>query len=412
MDFDLFIILFLLGGWVSARITAGLRLPGILGMVLFGLVFGTFAGAAVPPLVWDLAPFLTTSALIVILLRAGLGIRRQTLARIGLPAILMGVVPCLAEAAALTPAFMWLFDLPLLVAVLAAFVLAAVSPAVVIPSMLALKDSGYGHRADVPTLILAGASLDDVVAITFFTVHLQQAQQRLAVAGGDGAGLEIELGVLAQVPLSIGGGLLVGGLLGLLLAWASCRTYRQIRATEKTLLLMVLALLLVKAAEWVHFAALLAVMTVGFVLLERCEQVAHEVALKLAKVWVLAEIVLFVLIGMAVDIEVALAAGWAGLLVIAIGLAARALGVLLALWLGRARLTWGERLFCVLAYFPKATVQAALGSVPLAAGIPGGELILAVAVLSILVTAPVGLLAIRGLGPRLLDGPHPARPAG
>ncbi len=417
MDFTLFIILFFLGGWLGSRLIAWVRLPGILGMVVFGIVLGTFARPAIPDTIWELAPFLTSVALIVILLRAGLGIHRQTLNRVGAPAILMGFVPALLEAAALTPMFMWLFAFPLTIALLAAFVLAAVSPAVVIPSMIALKERGFGRRADVPTLILAGASLDDVVAITLFTVLLQRAS-RLFVGDAatdtqvqglfDGltAFFHTDVGALVAIPVAIVGGLLVGALLGWVLSWWFGRPRSSLRPTDKTLVLLMLSLLVVEVAEWLPFAALLSVMTIGFILLERSEAVAHELANQLAKVWIGAEIILFVLIGMALEVEVAIAAGWNGLAVIGVGLIARSLGVLFALLLGRAQLTAGERLFCVLAYLPKATVQAALGSVPLAAGIPGGEIILAVAVLSILVTAPIGLVAIQTLGPRLLDAPE------
>ncbi len=417
MDFTLFIIVFFLGGWLGSRLIAWVRLPGILGMVVFGIVLGTFARPAIPDTIWELAPFLTSVALIVILLRAGLGIHRQTLNRVGAPAILMGFVPALLEAAALTPMFMWLFAFPLTIALLAAFVLAAVSPAVVIPSMIALKERGFGRRADVPTLILAGASLDDVVAITLFTVLLQRAS-RLFVGDAatdtqvqglfDGltAFFHTDVGALVAIPVAIVGGLLVGALLGWVLSWWFGRPRSSLRPTDKTLVLLMLSLLVVELAEWLPFAALLSVMTIGFILLERSEAVAHELANQLAKVWIGAEIILFVLIGMALEVEVAIAAGWNGLAVIGVGLIARSLGVLFALLLGRAQLTAGERLFCVLAYLPKATVQAALGSVPLAAGIPGGEIILAVAVLSILVTAPIGLVAIQTLGPRLLDAPE------
>ncbi len=445
LPFNIFIIIFFLGGWLGAKATAGLRLPGILGMVLFGIAVSAFAADAVPELMWDLAPFLTSVALVVILLRAGLGIRRDTLSRVGLPAGLLGVVPCLIEAVVLTAAFVWLFEFPLLVAALASFVLAAVSPAVVVPSMLDLKHRGFGRHKEVPTLVLAGASLDDVVAITFFTVLLQPAAglataganassggQTAGAAGGAGLGASASAGAgeqlgsaseglsieglsvfaqaMARVPLSIAGGLIAGIVVGLLLSWFFRRYYRHVRATEKTLILLMLALLTVEVGELIHVAALLAVMTVGFILLERSEHIAHELALKLSKVWVIAEIVLFVLIGMAVEVDVALGAGLRGPAVIALGLLGRSAGVLVSLALGRARLNPAERLFCVLAYLPKATVQAALGSVPLAAGVYGGEQILAVAVLAILVTAPIGLLSIRLIGPKLLDGPADTAP--
>ena len=303
----------------------------------------------------------------------------------------MAVIPCLFEAGALTLAFHYLFGFAWPVAALSAFLLSAVSPAVVIPSMLDLRDKGHGKRNEVPTLVLAGASVDDVIAITFFSAFLAMAAEQSS---------NLSLSILS-IPLSIAGGIVAGIVIGIPLAIFFRSRYRQIRATEKTLLLLMAALFVVEIGDLAHLAALLAVMVIGFIILEKAEHVAHELALKLAKVWVIAEIVLFVLIGMAVDLEVALDAGLKGLLIINIGLLFRSLGVLTAL--AGSKLTLREKLFCVIAYLPKATVQAALGAVPLAAGIEAGPIILSIAVLSIVYTAPLGLLLIRGLGPKLLD---------
>ena len=191
----------------------------------------------------------------------------------------------------------------------------------------------------------------------------------------------------------------------LLVTWFR-RHYEKIRATEKTLILLTAALLLVEVGGRLQVAALLGVMTLGFLLLERAEHVAHELSHKLARIWVFAQIVLFVLIGFSVDPAVAIAAGLRGLAVLAIGLAFRSLGVVLAT--AGSPLSRKERIFCMIAYLPKATVQAALGGVALSRGIPEGEVILALAVLSIVVTAPLGLILIRSLAPRLLDVPLPA----
>lgn len=391
MPLNVFIIVFFVGGWLCNRLFARIGLPGILGMVLFGIVLGTVASDSIPNLIISLDPFLKSLALIIILLRAGLGIHKQTLARIGRSASLMAVIPCLFEAGALTLAFHYLFGFAWPVAALSAFLLSAVSPAVVIPSMLDLRDKGHGKRNEVPTLVLAGASVDDVIAITFFSAFLAMAAEQSS---------NLSLSILS-IPLSIAGGIVAGIVIGIPLAIFFRSRYRQIRATEKTLLLLMAALFVVEIGDLAHLAALLAVMVIGFIILEKAEHVAHELALKLAKVWVIAEIVLFVLIGMAVDLEVALDAGLKGLLIINIGLLFRSLGVLTAL--AGSKLTLREKLFCVIAYLPKATVQAALGAVPLAAGIEAGPIILSIAVLSIVYTAPLGLLLIRGLGPKLLD---------
>ncbi|MFW5850527.1 MAG: cation:proton antiporter [Spirochaetota bacterium] len=394
MSLTIAFALIVIGPWLLGRGTQALRLPSILGMLIFGILYAALSGDVVrlvPPLpsqIEELSGFIKTTALIVILLRAGLGIRKASLRAVGGSAIRMAIIPCLIETVAATFAFVWLFDLPAISALVGGSILAAVSPAVVVPSMLDLKQRGY-H--EVPTLVLAGASADDAVAITIFT-----AAVGLAVGGSVSVGV-----VLVSFPLAIVNGLVLGVVLGFAASWFFAHTFERIRATEKALVLIVVSLLVVELGERVPLAALLAVMTVGFVLLERTEHVAHEMASKLSKVWVPAEILLFVLIGLAVDVSVAIDAGVRGLAVIGIGIAGRSVGVLAALVPDRG-LTWSDRLFALVAYVPKATVQAALGTIPMSMGVEGGAVILAVAVLSILVTAPIGLLLIRALGPRLL----------
>jgi len=396
VPFNLFVVLFFVGGWTAGRIAARTGLPSILGMVVYGLGLRFFAYDAIPDLLHDLDPFLKSLALIVILLRAGLGIRKETLMKVGRAALPMAVIPCLAEALVLTFGYHHLFGFPMQVSALGAFMLSAVSPAVVVPSMLDLRERGLGKRNEVPTIVLAGASVDDVVAITFFSLFLM-------LATGEGASSAADtLGLVLEIPLSIIGGIAGGIILGFALAAWFKRHHERIRATEKTLLLLMVAIVLVEIGHVLHLAALLGVMTVGFILLERAEPVAHELAEKLGKVWVIAEIVLFVLIGLAADMSTAIEAGAKGLLLIFLGLFARSIGVMLATAFDR-RLRLKERIFCLLAYLPKATVQAALGAVPLAAGVSGGEVLLSVAVLSIVVTAPLGLILVRIFGPKLLS---------
>lgn len=407
MALTLAFALIILGPWLFGRGARAVRLPAILGMLVFGIAYGALSGGvldlfpAMPAEIDAISGFLKTTALIVILLRAGLGIRKKVLAGVGPSAIRMALIPCLLETAAAALAFVLFFGFAPLEAVAGASILAAVSPAVVVPSMLELKDRGY---TAVPTLVLAGASVDDALAITIFTAVSAPAAAR---AGGIEA---LAPGSIAlSFPIAVVLGLAVGAGLGLLLAWFFSRTFRHIRATEKALLLVVLSLLVVEAGNHVPMAGLLAVMTLGFVLLERAEPVAHELAAKLAKLWVPAEILLFVLIGLAVDLPAALETGAAGLGVIVLGLVGRSLGVLISVMPDR-KLGAGEKIFALVAYLPKATVQAALGAVPLALGIEGGREMLSVAVLSILVTAPLGLILIRSLGPRLLS--RDAGPAG
>ena len=391
MTINLTLAVILLGGWLFSRLFKALKLPNILGMVVFGIAAAALFGGYIPDTLWDIEPMLKSFALIVILLRAGLGLSKATLQKAGKTAILMTFVPCLLEGGVLTVLFHYLFGFGWQVSGLTAFMIAAVSPAVIVPSMLDLIEQGYGRKNEVPSIVLAGASADDVFAITFFSVFLG-----LSTTGD----VNIARSVIS-IPASIIGGIVSGLLIGWLLVKYFRRRHEQVRATEKTLVLVTVAVLLVQLGDKFHMAALLGVMAVGFVLLEGAEHVAHELAAKLKKVWIFAEIILFVLIGLSVDVPTALGAGLKGLLVITIGLVFRSLGVFLST-LG-SRLSSKERIFCIIAYIPKATVQAALGSVALQSGVAEGETILALAVLAIIFTAPLGLIGIRTFGRRLLE---------
>jgi len=390
MEINTLVVAILIGGWAWGRVFTKLKLPGVLGMTLWGIGIGFWGRENLPDLIWQAAPFLKSLALVVILLRAGLGIHRETLRRVGRTAMLMAFVPCLFEGGALLLLFRFVFDFSWSAAGMGAFVLAAVSPAVVVPSMLHFKEQGYGKAREVPTMILAGASLDDVFAITLFSMFLE---------AGTGNNVSV-LSSLGGIPVSILGGVIPGILAGLVLAWWFRKHHKSIRATEKAVLLLGLCFLLLEIGNSLHTAALLGIMTVGFVLLEKTPHVAAELAKKLGSFWVLAEIILFVLIGMSVDLHVARDAGFKGIALIATGLAFRSVGVWISTW--KSGLNAGERLFAVFAYLPKATVQAAMGGVALAYGVPEGEMILAFAVMAIVFTAPLGLIAIRMSGPRLL----------
>jgi len=391
MDLNIAFVLILLGGYGARKLAHKLKLPSVLGMTLWGVALSYFAKESIPDALWELAPFLKSLALIIILLRAGLGIRRDTLNKVGRTAGIMSFLPASFEAFAVILSCRFLLGWSWAVSGVTGFVLAAVSPAVVVPSMLGLIEKGLGKKKEIPTLVLASASLDDVFAITMFTLFLRMATQ-VSVAYGQ---------ILLALPVSLIVGILPGLLLGFGLSWFFRRFHSRIRATEKALLLLGLAVILLKVGDLTGTAALLGIMTAGFVLLEREPKVAHELAAKLNKAWVFAEIILFVLIGLSVDVEVALSAGLMGLGILGIGLAARSAGVLLSTH--KSGLNWRERFFCVLAYLPKATVQAAIGSVPLAAGVAQGETILAFAVLAIIVSAPLGLIGIRLGGERLLS---------
>lgn len=383
-------VIILLGGWGSARIFEKLRLPGVLGMVVFGIICSVTIKPMVPQLLWDIAPFLKSLALIVILLRAGLGISRKNLEKAGKTSLFMSVIPCLFEGIALTFVFINLFEFSFAVAGLTAFMLSAVSLAVTVPAMLDLRHNSEIMASGVPTIILAGCSVDNVLAITFFSAFLGMATSK---------NVDILQSVLT-IPVSIIVGIGAGALLGYFLVTCLEKRYHTIRATEKTLVLLASAILLAEIGNIVHIAALLGVMAIGYIMLQRSEKIAHEIASKLGKIWVFAEIILFVLIGFSVEVSEAANAGIKGLIAVSIGLLFRSLGVLVAT--AFRKMSAGERLLCVMAYLPKATTQAALGSVALNNGLPEGSIILAVAVLSIVFTAPLGLFGIRYANRRLL----------
>ena len=410
MTLQVLIVAILLGGWLFSRIARVLSLPPVLGMTVWGILLAAAyqiwwpelrASGGLPEAIDSVAPFLKSLALVIILLRAGLGISRRQLHRIGKTALFMSFVPALFEVAVVTPLAHVLLGLGLIESLLLGFLVAAVSPAVVVPAMLDFKENGIGQTREVPTLVLAGASLDDVFAITMFSVLLVPAASG---GGAASASTYTLLGYALQLPYALVIGIVPGLLLGLFFSWYLGRFHQSIRPTEKALLVLGCAMALLSVGDVLQSAALLGVMTMGFVLLEQRPLIAHELSGKLSRAWVFAEIVLFVLIGLNLDFAVAAEAGLPGLAVLMAGLAGRSAGVLLAT-VGSG-LNARECLFCVIAYTPKATVQAALGAVPLAAGVAGGATMLSVAVLAILVTAPIGLIGIRSFGPRLLQSTH------
>ena len=381
------------------------RLPGILGMIAAGVLLGPSVLDLIDPELLELLEEFKTVALIVILIRAGLGISTETLKKVGGPAIRMGFIPSIMEGAAATVASYYLLDLPFFEAGMLGFILAAVSPAVVVPQMLELTEGGFGKRKRVPTLILAGASVDDVFAITIFGVF-----------AGLASGASVNpVYLLFGVPAGILFGGAIGVGIGFALVWFFKRFH--MRDTIKVIIFMIIAVVfydlseLKEVKEIIALAGLLGIMAIGFVILAKYDILANRLAQKFNKIWVLSEILLFVYIGTEVrisDLDAALIG--VGLLILAVGLTVRSCGVWLSL-LGSA-LTLKERLFCALSYLPKATVQAAMGAVPLTMVSDGkmttmtvesGQVILAMAVLSIMVTAPLGAIGIKLAGPRLLE---------
>lgn len=381
-----------------------LKLPGILGLIVAGIIVGPSVLNVVDPEVSIILKELKTAALIVILIRAGLGINRKTLHKVGRPAINMSFIPGVIEGCMVMTAAHYLFDFTWIEGGILGFIIAAVSPAVVVPTMLDLKDKGFGKKKEVPTLVLAGASVDDVFAITIFSVFT-----------GLAAGSSINIGHLIwSVPAGIVLGAVLGALLGMALVWFFKKFH--IRDTKKVIIFMIVAVAFYELTEMerlkqiIPLAGLLGIMAIGFIILEKYGKLAKRLASKFNKVWVLSEILLFVYIGTEVQInQLDASIVGVGLLILLLGLMARSFGVWLSL-LG-SELNSQEKLFCVIAYWPKATVQAAIGAVPLTlieagklgdVSIETGQIILAIAVLSIITTAPIGAIGIKLFGPRLL----------
>ncbi len=389
------LILGIIVDWSFRKLT----LPGLVGMLVLGIVFGPFALALMDPDLLAAANDLRWIALIVILLRAGFELSREALHRVGGRVALLSAVPALIEGLAVTLLGPPLLGLGYLESAILGSVLAAVSPAVVVPLMIRFIEQNRGAEKGIPTMVLAASAIDDVFVIVIYSVLV-------GFIGGQEVNLAWQL---AGIPISIVLGIALGLGVGLVLY----RLFQHFdpRATKRVLVILALSVLLVRlehlSAEWLPFAALLAVMAIGFTILERDEHMAHEISAKLGKIWVIAEIVLFTMVGAQVNLDVAWQAGLAGALIIAIGLVARSIGTWLCL-LG-SDLNRGERLFVVIAYLPKATVQAAIGGGALAAmSLAGldtgpGEVILAVAVLSIVLTAPLGAWATDIAGRRWLE---------
>jgi NhaP-type Na+/H+ or K+/H+ antiporter len=387
------IALIILLGLCGDYLFRQLKLPGLVGMLLVGILIGPYVMNLMAPEMMTVSGDFRKIALIVILLRAGFELRRDTLNRVGRPALIMSAVPAVFEIFGVMLAAHWLLGMTYLEAAILGTILGAVSPAVVVPLMIDFMDRGRGTKKGIPTLILGASSVDDVFVIVIFTVFL-----------GMYGGGEVNLWVrLAEIPLSIVLGIIAGLIPGYLLYRLFTRY--DWRPPKRTIVVMGMAIFLTwlegAVEKWVPFASLLGVMAIGFVILEKSEPIAHIVSQKLKKLWMFAELLLFVLVGAQVNIHVAWKAGLAGIAVITVGLLFRSVGTYISLF--GTNLTRMEKLFCVVAYIPKATVQAAIGAVPLAAGVASGEVILAVAVLSILLTAPIGAIGIAVPGARILD---------
>ncbi|MFR9149469.1 MAG: cation:proton antiporter [Hungatella sp.] len=383
-------LVFLLGMLLS-RAFQKIRLPGLLGMLLTGMILGPYALNMLDGSILGISADLRQIALIIILTRAGLSLDIQDLKKVGRPAVLMCFVPACFEIMGMILLAPRLLGISVLDAAIMGAVVGAVSPAVIVPKMLNLMEKGYGVKKSIPQLILAGASVDDVFVIVLFTAFTGLAQ------GGTFSPASI-----LSIPVSIGTGIAAGGLAGILLALFFQKVH--IRDSAKVVILLSISFLMIELENrlkgYVPFSGLLAVMSIGIALQKKRYEAAARLSVKYSKLWVAAEVLLFVLVGATVDISYALKAGAAAVILIFGVLIFRMAGVFLCL-LG-TDINRKERLFCMIAYMPKATVQAAIGGVPLAMGLGCGKIVLTVAVLAILITAPLGAFGVEQTYKRLL----------
>lgn len=379
LSISLILILGMFMGWICQKI----KLPSLLGMLITGIVLGPYVLNLLDDSILGISAELRKIALIIILTRSGLGLDLSGLKKIGRPAVLMCFVPASFELIGMILLAPKLMGLTVLEAAIMGAVLAAVSPAVVVPRMVKLMDEGYGVNEGIPQLILAGASVDDVYVIVLFSTFVGMMQ-------GEGASIL----KFVNIPISIFLGIAIGLLIGVLLAYFFKKMH--IRDTSKVLIILSISFLLVvmedKLSTPITFSALIAIMFIGIGLQKKRETVAKRLSVKYGKLWVAAEVFLFVLVGATVNIGYLGKVGVKALIVIIGALVFRMFGVFVCL-LGTS-LKRKERLFTMLAYTPKATVQAAIGGIPLALGFTCGDLVLTVAVLAIVLTAPLGAFAI------------------
>lgn len=389
--------LIFLVGLSLAVICQKIKLPRIIGMLVTGILLGPFVLDFLDPKILSISGELRQMALIIILLKAGLSLNLSDLKKVGRPAVLLSFVPASFELFAYVIFAPPILGISRIEAALMGAVLAAVSPAVVVPRMVHLMECGYGTEKSIPQMILAGASCDDIFVIVLFSTFLGMAQGTSASA----------LAFL-NIPVSIVLGILLGALTGFLLSLFFETAYAHkhcIRNSTKVVIVLGVSFLLMAIETWlegkVAVSGLLAVVSMACVLkIKSLAFVSKRLSEKFGKLWIAAEVILFVLVGAAVDIRYTFKAGAGALLLIFLALLVRSLGVMVCL-IG-TKLTAKERLFCVIAYLPKATVQAAIGSVPLSLGLPCGQIILSVAVLAILVTAPLGALGMDATYKKLL----------
>lgn len=382
----------LLLGLLMGSIFSKLKLPNLLGMIIVGIVLSPHALNLIDPSILNISTDLRQIALVIILTRAGLSLNIADLKKVGRPAVLMCFVPACAEIIGTVILAPPLLGVTPLEAAIIGSVISAVSPAVIVPRMIKLIDEGYGKEHSIPQLLLAGTSVDDVFVIVVFT-----ALTSLASTG------TVSAISFLQIPVSILTGVMTGALIGNVLVLFFKKFH--MRDSVKILIILSFSFLLLELQNRLEgiipISGLLAIMSLGIIIKKRYSLLAERLSVKYNKLWVAAEIFLFVLVGATVDLRYALTAGIFAILLVACALAFRMAGV--AISLIKTKLTKHEKVFCMIAYTPKATVQAAIGAIPLTMGLNCGQTVLTVAVLSILITAPFGAICIDNLYKNLLS---------
>ena len=372
-------------GLAMGAVCQKLKLPRIIGMLVTGIVLGPYVLNLLDPSILSISADLRKMALVIILLKAGLSLNLDDLKKVGRPAIMMAFVPASLEIIGYLLFAPAILGITRVEAAVMGSVLAAVSPAVVVPRMVQLMENKYGTEKAIPQMIMAGASCDDIFVIVLFTTFLSMAQ-----------GSSADIKAFANIPVSIILGIILGAIVGYLLYLFFETAYAKkhyVRNSMKVIIVLGFSFLLIAIEGWLEgkiaVSGLLAVVSMACVLKMKCTAfVSKRLSEKFGKLWLAAEVILFVLVGAAVDIRYTLEAGIAAVAMIFVALIFRSFGVLLCTV--KTNLSAKERAFCVIAYLPKATVQAAIGSVPFAAGLPCGKIVLSVAVMAIIITAPLG----------------------
>ena len=386
------IALIILLGLIFGSLFSKLKLPSLLGMIIVGIILSPHALNLIDESILNISSDLRQIALIIILTRAGLSLDIRELKKVGRPAILMCFVPACLEIIGTIILAPRLLGVTVLEAAIMGCVIAAVSPAIIVPRMINLIENGYGKKHSIPQLILAGAAVDDIFVIVIFT-----ALTSLASTG------VLSFSSFLDIPISILTGILLGVIVGIILVKFFKKFH--MRDSVKILIIFSLSILFVELQNilesYIPISGLIGIMTLGIIIKQKYSSLAVRLSSKYNKVWIVAEIFLFVLVGATVDLKLAISAGYYAVLLIIGALVFRMLGV--AISLIKTKLTKNERVFCMIAYTPKATVQAAIGGIPLSMGLPCGKIVLIVAVLSILITAPFGAICIDNLYKRLLE---------